>query len=699
DSYNSVGASFGDFDNDLDLDLFVANASDQPNLLYINDGAGNFMQVTSGWVAGDKGNSHGSVWADLDNDGWQDLIVLNDQDGSKFLYMNNGDGTFCKVTNSPFISPRGNSFSIVSTDLELDGDLDLVISNHSNEKNRIFRNDLAVGNYLLVRLEGTNSNRSAIGARIYVNAVIDGENRTLLREVMGQTGGGPSSQSSLTQHFGLGDASSVISVEVQWPSGYEQILNDISPNQLLDIREDDGATIDGYVYHDQNDNCQKDANEQPLANTLIKVNNGSLYAMTDESGYYEISLPIGNYSIQQEVPTNFESTCQPNPHSVNITTVGQTFSSLDFPNKGISSEPDLAVELSTTALRRGFDNEMVLYYANISADDAYDVTIELILEEPLVLSQASVPWTSQTGNTYIWQIDTVLSGAQSTIQLMNYVDLTAELGQTKNLNATIGTKQEESNYENNDHHLTEPIVGSLDPNDMLVTPEGIGSGHLIHPETRLNYKIRFQNVGNYPATYVTVIDTLPEQLDPSTFRLGGSSHLYQFEMLENNVLKWYFHEINLVDSVSNEPESHGFVKFSIKPKPDLDAGTTIVNRASIKFDFNPFIITNECISTISRYAAQIDDDFRLIVFPNPASNHVECYLVNQDSYRNGEARDRGVYRIDIFDQSGTMRLSNSFTSPASVQQLDISALSSGLYMIQYQDDLGVVKRAKLIKGL
>ena len=85
DASNSVGASFGDFDNDLDLDLFVANASNQHNFLYTNNGNGNFTKVTTGWVAGDKGNSHGSAWADLDNDGWLDLVVMNDADGAKFF--------------------------------------------------------------------------------------------------------------------------------------------------------------------------------------------------------------------------------------------------------------------------------------------------------------------------------------------------------------------------------------------------------------------------------------------------------------------------------------------------------------------------------------------------------------------------------------------------------------------------------------
>ena len=226
-------------------------------------------------------------------------------------------------------------FSIASTDLELDGDIDLVISNHSNENNRVFVNDLAAGHYLLIRLEGTNSNRSAIGARIYVNAIIDGVNRTIMREVMGQTGGGPGSQSTLNQHFGLSDATAVNSVEVHWPSGYVQVINNISTDQFVSIKEDDGALVSGYVYHDSNNNCIKDGGELPLDNTMININSGSVYAITNDSGYYEISLPVGSYNIQQEIPENYESLCQPNPHTITVSSIGQTFTGIDFPDLAI----------------------------------------------------------------------------------------------------------------------------------------------------------------------------------------------------------------------------------------------------------------------------------------------------------------------------------------------------------------------------
>jgi len=697
DTDNSVGASFGDYDNDLDLDLFVANASNQYNILYTNDGSGNFTRVSSGWVAQDKGNSHGSVWADLDNDGWQDLVVMNDQDGSKFLYMNNGDGTFGKVTNSPFISPKGNSFAIVSTDLDLDGDLDLVISNHSDEKNRVFINNLATGHYLTIRLEGTNSNRSAIGARIYVNATIEGVNTTLMREVMGQTGGGPGSQSTLSQHFGLADATSVNWIEVHWPSGYIQALNNVTADQFIDIKEHDGAMISGYVFQDDNENCIQDAEELPLPGTMININSGSLFAITDENGYYQISLPVGSYSIQQEIPENYETVCQPNPHSITVSSVGEVISELNFPDLAIVYQPDLAIDVGTTALRRGFENEMVMNISNLGTEDAFNVTVELTFPSNLSLSSSSLNWEDIIDNTYTWNIDTLQIGENVLIQLMNYVDLSSELGAEQTISGSIYTAQEEINYENNNQELIEIIVGSLDPNDLLVTPMGLGSGQLIDQNTRLQYKIRFQNVGNYPASFVTILDTLSEHLDLSTLRLAGASHKYEFQIVDSNVLKWYFRDINLIDSLHDEPNSHGFAKFTIKPKPGLPDGTEIINSAAIQFDYNPYLITNTLISRLSS-VDNLPEEFMLHVFPNPGINEIECYLVNKEIYSAGEQRERGAFTLDIYHHTGMHVKAYSFDSHSGINYLDISTLTAGMYYIRYKDEQGLVKSAKLIKS-
>jgi len=98
--------------------LFVANSGNQNNSLYQNNGNETFTKITTGDIVTDGGHSHGSAWADYDNDGDLDIFVSNDQDQNNFLYSNNGDGTFTSVTNN-ITQAKGQSFGAAWADYEL----------------------------------------------------------------------------------------------------------------------------------------------------------------------------------------------------------------------------------------------------------------------------------------------------------------------------------------------------------------------------------------------------------------------------------------------------------------------------------------------------------------------------------------------------------------------------------------------------
>ncbi len=141
-------------------------------------------------------------------------------------------------------------------------------------------------------------------------------------------------------------------------------------------------------------------------------------------------------------------------------------------------------------------------------------------------------------------------------------------------------------------------IGSFDPNDKSALPKGVGNQHFIEPGTPLNYLIRFQNTGSDTAFVVVVRDTLSPWLDLHSVEPGPSSHPYRFEVLGQNILKFSFLNINLLDSTANEPASHGFVKFRVKPLANVPLKSVIRNRAAIFFDMNPAILTNETWHTV-----------------------------------------------------------------------------------------------------
>ncbi|WP_205503501.1 DUF7619 domain-containing protein [Rufibacter psychrotolerans] len=144
------------------------------------------------------------------------------------------------------------------------------------------------------------------------------------------------------------------------------------------------------------------------------------------------------------------------------------------------------------------------------------------------------------------------------------------------------------------------IVDSYDPNDKQVSPKGITARHYIKAEDALEYLVRFQNTGTDVAYNVVVKDTISEHLDIASLRVGAASHPFTYTVTGKGrpVLTFTFKNINLPDHKTNEPGSHGFVKFSIAQNPGNPKGTVIKNTAHNYFDFNRPIATNEVTNII-----------------------------------------------------------------------------------------------------
>src|SRR5688572_7126214 len=184
DVANSAGAAAGDYDNDGDLDLLVANASGA-SFFYRNDG-GTLRQVSGGAIGGEVGQFTACAWDDYDNDGDLDAFVTS-SDSANLLFRNNGDGTFEKVQNSA-VTEAGDSTACAWADYDNDGDLDLFVANYTTNVavagSYLFRNDTPGGNWLKVRVSGRSANRAGLGVKVRVRA----EGRWQVREISGGNG-------------------------------------------------------------------------------------------------------------------------------------------------------------------------------------------------------------------------------------------------------------------------------------------------------------------------------------------------------------------------------------------------------------------------------------------------------------------------------------------------------------------------------
>jgi enediyne biosynthesis protein E4 len=247
---NTQSSSWADYDNDGDLDVFVSNF-DQNNRLYRNDGPDTFTAVLNDTVSLDGGRSFGTNWADIDNDGDQDLFVANAYSTGaqlkNFLYLNRGDGSFIRADTGVVSTELGWTFGAAFGDYDKDGDLDLMCANNfaSTEKNTLFENlsneEINANHWAVFRLKAVLSNASAIGAKVRLKAQINGQTLWQIREISAQSG--YCGQNMMPVHFGLGDATIMDTVSIQWPNGNTEILSNLQIDSNYIILEGQGTVL------------------------------------------------------------------------------------------------------------------------------------------------------------------------------------------------------------------------------------------------------------------------------------------------------------------------------------------------------------------------------------------------------------------------------------------------------------------------
>ncbi len=263
DGVYSTGASWADYDNDGDFDLLVINYIGSNNFFYDNLGDGTFNRRTDLVVAENTGGALSSCFGDYDNDGDLDLFIANGDfytgtSDNNSLYENNGDGTFSKVTNSIVVTDPGKSCGASWGDYDRDGQLDLYVARFfSYQTNGFYHNNGNDNNWIDIKCIGNISNKSAIGAKVRAYATINGSPVWQLRQVESQSG---YACQNLNIHFGLGDASLIDTILIQWPSALVDTLTDVAPNQFLKIIEGDYLDLDNDGIIGISDNCPNNYN-------------------------------------------------------------------------------------------------------------------------------------------------------------------------------------------------------------------------------------------------------------------------------------------------------------------------------------------------------------------------------------------------------------------------------------------------------
>jgi len=471
----------------------------------------------------------------------------------------------------------------------------------------------------------------------------------------------------LVQHTNW-DLYPVLDLEEQW----FDLIADECPDTLATFEVPDlgfvCGTLTGKVYIDVNENCFQNGTDLNLPGTVIEVQPGNYYTLTDGLGRYSINLPNGTYTVADQNPL-YQEHCgvEGTPF-----TIGAGIVTRDLADTSLTGL-DVRVSISSGAARPGFEVNQAIRVQNLTGVNGGNGTVSYTYDPTLTYLVSNPAPTSIVGNTLTWSLSNL--GAfgdryfRPRFQVPPDINL---LGVDLLSSGSVTMLNNENNTENNTAAHVVTITGAYDPNDKLArTSGGNTSMWQLGEDQWIDYTIRFQNTGTDTAFFVVITDTLPANLDPATFEAGASSHTHSVSMRGNGILRWMFPNILLPDSNVNEPLSHGFVGFRIRPHLPVLPGDEIENIANIYFDFNPPIITEPSV-LVAEFSTGVGEVStpRMTIQPNPAMDrlHVVSHAATSGSYRVFSADGREVRPPGIWHGH---RL-----------ELDVRSLRSGLYMLQ-----------------
>jgi uncharacterized repeat protein (TIGR01451 family) len=447
------------------------------------------------------------------------------------------------------------------------------------------------------------------------------------------------------------------------------------------------GTLTGRAFIDANENCTQNGGEPNLQGTIIEVEPGPFYALTNSSGQYSMNLPYGTYTVNTVNPL-YQEHCgvSTSPFSLSAVQPALTRNLPDTSLVGL----DVSVMAGSGAARPGFEVAYAIDLKNLTGVLSGVASVTMTFDPNLTYLSSIPSPASVVGNTITWNTPSLAPFQFRSFRPRFQVppDITL-LGTVLTSTITGSVANPEADLSNNTYEHEVIVTGAYDPNDKLAQTSSrtSTSSYFIADDEWIDYTIRFQNTGTDTAFFVVITDTLPPNLDPGTFQAGVGSHNHSVQLLGQGILRWSFPNIMLPDSNINEPLSHGFVTFRIRPRLPLLPGDEIENIANIYFDYNPPVITEPSVlvATTGTGVADTGTGHVLHIFPNPADQLLTIVLPDAS----------GPLWIEVHALDG--RLVTAERAQGSTHSLSLEHLTMGAYIIQVRDAFGTAHHNRFIK--
>ena len=481
--------------------------------------------------------------------------------------------------------------------------------------------------------------------------------------------------------------------------------NNCSRHENFFVDEDISCkvVISGYVVNDLNNTCTYDASMEGIECVMVKLDPLGIFTLTDSTGYYEFIVDDGTYTVEMIGSAEIELQCPtPGTYNVMLNTNGTISDANHF--YVLRKDSDLCITKFSGNARPGLDQfncVQVCNYGMNTTDAIVTFTHDPIFSDqtpwPFILPASNNAYAGdytydEMTNTFTWTLTDMAPG--DCIKIMWYMTLpqSATVGDVLLSEAKVNPIATDVNPANNCLAWELLVTGSYDPNDKRnFVGETQWGGAIYEDDMTMEYAIRFQNVGNDTAFTVEVRDTLDaEHLDVTSIRGFTSSHDMQVQFEDSNVLIFRFENIMLVDSATNEPGSNGWLNFDIDRKPNQPFGTEITNQASIYFDFNDPVVTNEVLNTLTEPTSIFspsENEIQVTVIPTVTKNKIQLTYTLENT---------SPLSIRLHNMEGVLLQNFDFKNQQVGEhqmELDLGEFSGGVYFIFIETEEGnAVKR-------
>ncbi|MCJ7932358.1 MAG: T9SS type A sorting domain-containing protein [Chryseobacterium sp.] len=685
-----------DFDNDGDVDI-VSASRDNRIAWFKNDGTGNFGPAQTFTVPVSGKTVLGIRIDDFDGDGDKDILISYNND--EIVWHENADGLGAFTTRHLVIHDMHCPMDIYSEDMDNDGDKDILFVNYYQNEVGWFENLDGLGNYGPKKVVASGTMNYMVHPRSVFAKDMDGDG---LKDLLTTSNVAPKFRwykNNGNKTFdgtprlisnNIGRVASMEASDLNGDGVSELIAGCEKGEALLTDRPNMITWFETYTafqnktkgkirYDIDNNGC--DANDTAASMIMVSTQNANNTYSTFTNGNGEYTIIAGQGQYTTFVDTSLPNyTVNPQNHSYTFTSTGVT-DIADFCIAPNQVYKDLEVSIyPVLAARPGFDTKYRMVVRNKGTQKVSGQISLAYNDAKMNFLQASSAVASQTNGNVSFNYQDFAPFQTKTIDLrFNVLPMPANnIGEQLHINGTAIVFGDVTPADN-EFSLRQTVVGSYDPNDITVL-EG-SQIPLQDAGEYLHYIIRFQNTGNHFAEKVRIHNILDAKLDWSTLSLESYSHPSEVKIINGNDVEFNFNAIYL-PGTNDEPNSHGYIAYKIKPKANVQVNDIVHNVADIYFDYNPAVVTNTVSTKIIDQMLGTKEQVKntVHIYPNPTAGIIHL--------NTGSVPEK----VEVYNALG-----QKVKTFRNASRVDLSDLAAGVYMLNVTSKKDGLTAVKVLK--